>query len=187
MLPVAVVAQLAQLADPSVLVDLSGPVRAALSFLLVLTASVALLIRREGTVDQAIDRMAEGSPVAIVYGLMPFGLVVFLVGYLFSQIGRIGTGSQVIQSGGMLIASIAVSMLVGFGYLVVGAYLTQIEGSRRSWPGAVIGATLSAVPWLVLPVLPAAVVWFLGAAVGLGSQTRHWVHGARTVEAEMRS
>lgn len=170
--------------DPAVLLDASGPARAAASFLLVALFGAGLLARREALVHRAVDRTADGSPVAVVYGLMAFALVGFVGGYLLTQVGRVGVGGTTLLWAVIALVGAAVLVLAALGYTVVGTWLTQIEGARRPWPGVVVGAVLSALPWLVLPPLFAALAWFVLAAVGLGSSTRTWVHGERTVETE---
>jgi hypothetical protein len=171
-------------ADPSVLLDAPGPIRAATSFLLVSLFGAGLLARRGPTVERAVDRTVDGSPIGFVYGVLAFGLVAFVGGYVVSQAVRVGLGGTVLLPVVTVLLGVATLTLAGLGYTVVGTWLTEIEGSRRPWPGAVVGAVLSALPWLVLPPLPAAVVWIAVAAVGLGSPTRRWVHGERTVETE---
>ncbi|MFA1611708.1 hypothetical protein [Halobellus rubicundus] len=174
----------AQIGDPSALFGLSGPAYAGLSFVAVLVVGAGLLARRRAFVDRAIDRVASDSVVSILYGVVPFALVGFIGGYVLSQAARVGVGSAAMVQGWVLVVGLVGVGFAGLGYLVVGAYLTQIEGSRRPWHGAVVGSVLSAIPWLLLPTLPALLVWFLGASVGLGAPTRRWVHGARTVESE---
>ena len=170
-------------ADPSVLLGVPGPIRAAVSFLLVSLFGAVLLARRGVTVERAVDRTVDGSPIGFVYGVIAFGLVAFVGGYVVSQAVRVGLGGVVLPIVTVLLGG-ATLTLAGLGYTVVGTWLTGIEGSRRPWPGAVVGAVLSALPWLVLPPLPAAVVWIAVAAVGLGNTTRRWVHGERTVETK---
>jgi hypothetical protein len=179
------VAQPAQFGALPAIGELSGVVRGVIAFLLVLATEALLLSRRAAVVDRAIDRTANGSPSAVVYGVIAFGLVAFLGGYLFTQAGRLGVGGDAVRLAGGLLVGGAVLTLGSFGYLVVGTYLTEIESVRRPWVGAVIGASLSAVPWIVLSTLSALSVWVVVAAVGVGEETRNWVHGERTVESEV--
>jgi len=181
-----VVVAVAQLGDPSALLGLSGPAYAGLSFLLILAAAVGLLARRADAVDLAVDRATQGLPLAALYGIIPFAAVVFIGGYILSQSARVGVTNQALVwvLGTVVVAS--VMTLAGLGYLVIGAYLTELEGARRLWTGAALGAGLSALPWLVLPTVPALAAWVVVAAVGLGGTTQQWVHGERTVETEAR-
>ena len=172
----------AQVGDPSALLGLSAPVQATLSFLSILVVSVGLLSWRAGTVDEAVDRAIQGLPLAAIYGVIPFGVVLFVSGYVLSQTARVGVASQTLaQVLGMAVVA-AIAVLAALGYLVVGAYATELEGERRLW----VGAGLSALPWLVLPTLPALATWVVLAAIGLGGTTQTWVHGERTVETEAR-
>lgn len=180
------VAAAAQIGDPAAFLELSGPVYALLSFLSLLVVAAVLLQRRTETVDHAVDHATDGLPLAAVYGVIPFGLVVFGGGYVLSQTARAGVSSRVL---GWAVASIVVTailVLAALGYVVIGAYVTELEGERRLWTGAVVGAALGAIPWLLLPTQFALAVWVVVAAIGLGGTTQEWVHGERTVESEAR-
>lgn len=168
--------------DLSALLELSGPARGTLSFVIVLLVGVGLLARREAAVERAVDLTVDGSPLAVVYGIIAFGLLAFVGGYALTQAVELAPGTVVPQ---VLLALVGLAAVVlgGFGYAVLGTWLTEIEGHRRPWPGVVLGAVLSAIPWLVLPGVAAVMGWILLAAVGLGSVTRHWIHGERTVAA----
>lgn len=181
-----VVATVAQIGDPSALLDLSAPAYAGLSFLAILTAGVGLLARRADTVDLAVDHAIRGLPLAALYGIIPFAAVVFIGGYVLSQGARVGVANRALVwvLGAVVIACIVT--FAGLGYVVIGTYLTEVEGSRRPWTGTALGAGLSALPWIVLPTLPALATWVVVAAVGLGGTTQQWVHGERTVESEAR-
>jgi hypothetical protein len=174
----------AQIGDLSALFGLSGELYAVISFVAVLVSGVALLVGRGGFVERAVDRVIEGSALSVLYGVIPFFLVAFSGGYALSQFARAGVGGPLLARGWSLLVLVIGVGFVGLGYLLVGTYLTEIEGERRPWHGAVVGAVLSALPWLFLPTVPAAVVWVLGAAAGLGAPTQRWVHGERTVETE---
>lgn len=164
----------------------SGPLRGVLSALVVLALALAVLRLRGPTVDRAVDRTAEGSPVAVVYGLVAFGLVALVGGYGLSQVARVGVGAWVLRPAGVAVVGGALATLGAFGYLVLGVYLTDLVGGRSPLLGALCGAVVSALPWLVLPALPALGGWMLLAAVGLGAPARRYIHGERTVATETR-
>ena len=170
--------------DPSVLADLSPAGRALVSFVVVLVVAAGLLNWRAETVERAVERTADASPLAVAYGLVAFGLVAAITAYGLSQVARAGLDGRVVEVGVVVVVGGALSALGAFGYLVVGSLLTEFEGPRRPWIGAVVGAVLSAIPLLALPTLPALAVWTLVAAVGVGSPTRHYIHSERTVESE---
>ncbi|PSP78830.1 hypothetical protein BRC88_09935 [Halobacteriales archaeon QS_4_69_225] len=127
-----------------------------LSFALVLAAGGGLLARREEDVHRAVDLVTEGSPLTVVYGLVAFGLLAFVGTYAITQLGRLTTLAVLLQAS-LVAFGLAAVVLGGFGYLVVGTWLTEVE--------AVLG-------------------WVLLATVGLGNVTREWIHGERTVESE---
>lgn len=175
-----------QFGELAALAELSGVTLAAGSFVLVLAVSATLVNFRERTVDRAVDRTLAGSPLSVLYGLVGFGLVGLVGGYLLSQAARIGLGGPVLGVVAALVVGGALATLASFGYLVVGTVLTGFEGARRPWLGAVVGAVVSSLPWLLLPPLVALGAWTLVAAVGAGSPTRHYIHADRTVEREAR-
>lgn len=168
-----------------VLLDLPGPALGALSFALVLLVGTGLLIWRPGAVDRAVDLTVEGTPLSIIYGVIAFGMVAFVGGYLITQLGQVATSAALLQVSVGLVGLAAVA-LGGFGYAVFGTWLTQVEGDRRPWPGVALGAALSAAPWAVLPPLGAALAWILLAAVGLGNATQDWIHSDQPTESELR-
>ena len=165
-------------------VESSGPLRGVLSFFVMFVLALAVLRLRGPTVDRAVDRTADGSPVAVVYGVVAFGLVALVGGYGLSQVARVGIGAWVLQPAGIATVGGALATLGAFGYVVLGVYLTDLMGGRNPLLGALSGAVVSALPWLVLPPLPALGGWILLAAVGLGAPTRRYIHGERTVATE---
>ena len=179
----AAVTVVGQTADLSALLGLSGAARGVLSFVLVLAVGGGLLTRREEDVHRAVDLVTEGSPLTVVYGLVAFGLLAFVGAYAITQLGRLTTLAVLLQAS-LVALGLAAVALGGFGYLVVGTWLTEVDGARRPRSGAVIGAGLSPVPWVALPEFLAVLGWVLLATVGLGNVTREWIHGERTVESE---
>lgn len=175
-----------QLGDPATLTNLSGVTIAVGSFLVILVVGAILVNYRERSVNTAVDRTLASSPLAVLYGFIGFGLVGIVGAYLLSQAAQVGLGGPVLGVAAAIVVGGALVTLAGFGYLVVGTVLTGFEGARRPWLGAVVGAVLSSIPWLLLPPTIALAVWTLVAAVGAGSPTRHYIHSDRTVETEAR-
>lgn len=166
--------------------NLSAPVQSVLSFVVVLLVGAALLRWRGPTVDRAVDHTAEGSPVAVVYGVVALALLLIVVAYGLSQLAQLGAAGTVLRTVGEVVGAAALVTLSSFGYLVLGVYLTEVEGARRPLLGALVGAVLSALPWLVLSTLPALAAWALVSAVGLGSPARHYLRDDRVVATETR-
>ncbi|WP_143114373.1 hypothetical protein [Halopenitus persicus] len=167
--------------DPA-LVDPSSPVvRAVGSFLLVAAFGGGILVRRRDLLEQAIaDTMARPA-VAVLYGLVAYGLVAFAGLYANDLLTRLGLAGPPVGYLAAVVLVVGLSLLGGLGFLVVGTIVTDLFGGRRARSGLVVGAALSAVGWLLLPGPGAAVVWIAVASVGVGGLTRTWVHSSRTV------
>lgn len=152
-------------------------------FAVVLAIGTVLVARYDARVDRAVDQTADWSPLAVLYGLFAFVLVSVIALYVITQVARLNVvGAPLLAI--TAVGAGSVTILATFGYVVLGTWLTEIEGARRPWPGAVVGAVLGAVPWLVLPTMPALAVCALVAAVGLGSPTRNWVHASHAVDTD---
>jgi hypothetical protein len=180
---VTAVGVVGQTGELSPLYDVPAPVRAAISFVLVLAVGAGLLCFRERAVHRAVDLTIKGTPLAVVYGGIAFGLLAFVGGYAIAQMGRVTTDLVFLRAS-LVALGLAGVALGGFGYLVGGIWVTEVEGDRRPWVGAAVGAGISAVPFMVPTLFVAVLGWLLLAAFGLGNVTREWIHGDRTVEAE---
>lgn len=166
--------------------DPSTPViRAAVSFLLVVAFGGGIIVRRRDLVDRAIEDTMARPAAAVPYGLAAYGLAAFAGLYANDLLTRVGLAGPPM---GYLAAAVLVaglSFLGGLGFLVVGTIVTDLFGGRRTRSGLLVGATLSAVGWLVLPTVGAALVWVAIASVGVGGRTRTWIHSSRTVPADI--
>lgn len=173
-----------QSVDPSVLLDVPGSYRAAGSFVLVLLTGALVLYKYERFVDRSIDASMEKPHLSVVYGFIAFGLVVFMGLLVLSQLTQLGITAPAVSYAGLALVGVALFLLAGLGYAVVGARLTELWGPRRAWNGLVFGAALSAVGWLLLPVIAGAVAWVAGASFGIGGPVRGWIHEEQSVEVE---
>lgn len=171
----------AQPVGPSVVVDAPEEARAVASFLLVVAFGAALLYRYDGAVDRSVEAFLERPLAAVVYGVMAYVLVAFVGAYAFSQLARLGVDLVPVV---VVVGAVTVA-LAGFGFAVVGTGVTDVLGARRPWKGLVVGGVISAVGWLLLPLLAAFVTWAVIAAVGIGGAARRWVHDERSVESEV--
>jgi len=174
----------AQPLSPTVVTDLSGPVRALGSFALVLLFGGALLVRYGEFVDESLDALIDSPYAAVPYGLMAYGVVVLVGLYGISQLGRVGVANTVLGQLGVVAILTVVVVLTALGFLVVGTLLTDLSGRRRPTRGLVLGAVLSAVGWVALPFAGGLAIWVVVAAFGIGGTTRRWFHAERTVETE---
>jgi len=170
--------------DPSAVVELPGPARALGSFLLVLLFGGLLRYRYGGFVDRSVDASMERPGVAVIYGLMAFGFVAFAGAYASSQLSQLPVGSVALATVAVTIAGLAVLLLAGLGFAVVGTLVTDVRGRRRPWHGLVLGAAISAAGWLLLPLLGGVLAWVLVASFGVGGPTREWFHSNRRAESD---
>ncbi|MEF8841186.1 MAG: hypothetical protein V5A62_06115 [Haloarculaceae archaeon] len=176
--------QSVQPVDPAILAEAPGMAWAAASFALVLLFGGGLLYRYGSFVDRSVDASMDRPYVAVAYGVMAFGLVAFVGGYAASQLTRVGvggTGLLLVVVGGVVLVALVLGAL---GFLVVGTLVTDVQGRRRPWHGLVLGAALSAVGWLLLPLVGGGLAWVLLAAFGIGGPTRLWFHTPRRVDPE---
>jgi len=170
--------------DPTTVGELPPVVRAAGSFVLVLVFGVGILVRFQRFVEGSIDTSMARPHVSAVYGLIGYGIVGFIGFVGLTQLTYVGLTGGPIAFGIVGLLAVAILVLAGLGYTVVGAGLVQLLGERQPWNGLVVGAVLSGVAWLVLPPVAALLVWLLVPAVGIGGPVREWVHAERTVASE---
>jgi hypothetical protein len=170
--------------EPSILAELSGVARAGGSFGLVLFSGALVLARYGRFVDGAVEASMARPHVSLVYGCMAYGFVVFAGGLGLTQLGQVGLTAPAVLLAVGAVVSVALVVFSGLGYAVVGTWLTGLYGPRQRWNGLVFGAVLSSVGWLVLPLVPGALVWVAGGALGLGGPVRAWVHDERAVETD---
>lgn len=164
--------------------DAPGVVRAVGSVAAVGLLGGAILARRGGFVDRAVDDTMDRPAVAIVYGLFAYVFVVFAGLYVNNVLSQVGAADT--PAGGLVVGVLGggVALLGSLGFLVVGTLLTDLYGARSRRRGLLVGAGLSGIAWLALPVAAAFVAWVLVAAFGVGGPTRTWVHSSRSVASE---
>jgi hypothetical protein len=166
----------AQSVDPVAAFRSSAPVRVVVAFLLVLLVGGLLLSRDEAFVDRAVDASMANPLVSLVYGVFAQGGIVFLGGYVWSQIARIGSAGALAGRVGAAFILLFSLALAGLGLTVVGAGITEAAGDRQLWPGLAIGATIGAAAWLAPTLASGLVVWVLLVGLGVGGPTRNWIH-----------
>ena len=172
----------AQSLEPVALTEAPGVAWATASFALVLLFGGVLLYRDDGFVERSVDASLERPGVAVVYGLMAFGFLLFAGGYASSQLARLGSSGDALSMAALGVAGVAALVLAALGYLVLGTLITDLRGARRPWHGLLLGAGISAVGWLVLPLLGGLATFVLLAAFGVGGPTRRWFHTPRRIE-----
>lgn len=176
----------AQLSDPRSLSEVPGVVLAVASVAVVLVFGGVAIHRYGDRVDRSVDSLIDRPGVAVAYGLIAYLLVLFGGLFAFSQLGRFGLANSLLTPvwGVGLVGAIAA--VTGYGFVVVGTLLTDMQGQRRPEYGLVVGALLSGVGWVVLPFLGGLAVWAIVAAFGIGGSMRKWLHSEHTVEAKVQ-
>ncbi|EMA08817.1 hypothetical protein SAMN05443574_12018 [Haloarcula vallismortis] len=171
--------------EPALAADLSRPLRALVSFILVLVSGAVILQLRRGSVDDAIDAISDSPATAVVYGIAGYVILAIVGLYGATTLAGLSVASGILVRIVILIGSAFVLGLTSFGFLVVGTLLNDVFGNRRPSRGLLIGATLSAVTWLLFPPAGSIASSLAIAAFGIGGSVRVWIHSERTVETEV--
>lgn len=176
-----VVGQLA----PGVRSELSRPIRGLASFVLVLVAGAVVLRLRQGYVDESINAILASPMTAVLYGIAGYVIVGIVGLYGATTLARLSVAGGVFVRIAILVSSAFVLVLTSFGFLVVGTLFTDILSNRQPALGLLIGASLSAVLWVLLSPAGSIVSSLAIAAFGIGGAARLWIHSERTVETEL--
>jgi len=174
----------AQSLDPTMVTDAPPHVRALGSVVLVGLCGGLVLALRRTLVDRAVDDTMGDPFRAVFYGLGAYVFACFLGLFASTFLLQLGVGRTPLGAVVTVALLGGVALLSGLGYAVFGTLLTDLYGVRRPWAGLLVGSAISAVCWLVAPVLPAFAAWVLVAAFGVGGPARTWVHSERTVASE---
>lgn len=171
--------------EPALAADLSRPLRALVSFILVLVSGAVILQLRRGSVDDAIDAISDSPATAVVYGIAGYVILAIVGLYGATTLAGLSVAGGILVRIVILIGSAFVLGLTSFGFLVVGTLLNDVFGNRRPSRGLLIGAVLSAVTWLLFPPAGSIASSLAIAAFGIGGSVRVWIHSERTVETEV--
>jgi hypothetical protein len=177
----------AQSLDPTVMTDAPPYVRALGSAALVGLCGGLVLGLRGSLVDRGVDDTMADPTRTVFYGVGAYVFACFLGLFGSTLMLQFGVGGTPLGAFVWVVLVGGVALLSGLGYAVLGTVLTDLYGTRRPLGGLLVGSAISAVPWLVAPILPAAAAWVLVAAVGVGGRARTWVHAERTVASERAS
>lgn len=169
-----------QAVDPTIVAETSGLTRAVLSFFLTVFFGGAVIYRYGDRLDDAVDASIDNPLLSVVYGIIAYGGVVFLFGYAYSQLARVG-----VETGAIAVVAIPafgglVLLLGGAGFAVVGAWLASIADFRDPQTGLVAVSIAGGLGWLLLPDAFAVLTWLGIAAVGIGGPVRRWFHAEST-------
>ena len=162
--------------DLSVVASIPMVVRAILSFALTVLFGGIAIYRYGDRIDPAVEASRTNPFLAVVYGLIAYGLVTFFVVYAYSELARLGLVSPGLLALGVAVLAVLLLSLGGFGFVVVGAWVSGLLWRRDLWYGLLGVGAVGASVWLFLPFVLAVVVWLSIAAVGNGGLTRKWIH-----------
>jgi hypothetical protein len=166
---------------PSTVGQLPATYLAAGSFLLVLGFGTVVLWRSQRFVEHGIDTSMTQPHMSVVYGLIAYGLVLFGGFLLLMQLSFVGVTDPSFRLVVFGLVAVGILALAGPGYAIVGTKLLDMLSGRQPWNGLALGAVLSAISWLLLPLQLAALLWLLVAALGIGGPVREWLHDERGV------
>lgn len=159
------------------LLDVSGPVRASVAFVLVLLVGGGILLRYERLVDRSIDATLARPLASLGYGVAAHLVVGFAAFYLSSQLALLTVAGQNVGGIGVLVGAVLVLLTGGLGFTVVGAAIVDVWGGRNNWSGLVLGALIAGVVAVFDPLL-AGVGWVAIVSIGIGGLARKWLHAS---------
>ncbi len=160
--------------DPTAIEATPRSVLAAATLISTVFFGGFIMYRYGGRLDAGIDASMERPLLSVVYGIVSYSIVVFVVGYAYSQLLRVGvvsTAVSLLLTG--MFAAIVLS-ISGAGFVITGTWLTRAIGVGDPWLGLIGLGIVSAIAWLVLPLAIGLAVWGAIAAVGVGGPARLW-------------
>lgn len=164
-------------ADPGVIFDAPGPVRAVVAFALVLLLGGGLLWRYEAFVDRSIDATMSRPLSSIGYGVAAHLVIAFGAFYLTSQFAKLDVAGVNAGGIGVLVGALLVLLAAALGFTVVGATVGGLWGAGSNWPGLALGALMAGGAAVLDPLL-AGVVWIAIVSAGIGGPVRKWLHAS---------
>lgn len=167
------------------LTDAPPAVRATAAFLLSTLFGGLVLYRYGNRLPAAVEVSMANPLVSLVYGFAAYGLLVFIAGYAYSQIARVGVAGRTVSLVGGAVIGVALFALGGVGFAVVGGWVADTAGLRDAWFGLVATGLFAAAAVFVFPFALGSLAWFAVAAVGLGGPVKRWIH-ADTADRKRR-
>ena len=164
-----------QVTDPTMLLDLPGPVRAGAALAGVLVAGGVLIWRAETFLDRSIRASMAHPLVSLAYGVAANAVIAFGAVYLTSQLARLSAFGQSAGLLGLALTLFAVFLTGALGLTVVGSTVVELAWARNHWAGLFIGAIVAAVAGLLEPLV-GGLLLFVIVSMGIGGPARAWLH-----------
>jgi hypothetical protein len=171
---------IAQMADPSGLIELPGLVRGPLAFLAVLAFGAAVLWRFDGVVDRSIDASIERPLSSLAYGIGAHATLAFAGVYLTSQFTQLTLSGRSLGPIGIWLGFVLLAFAAGLGFTVVGSAVLELRWDRPRWYGLVVGALIAGFAGLVTPLV-GGLIWLIIVSTGIGGPVRSWIHASEDV------
>ncbi|WP_138006765.1 hypothetical protein [Halalkalirubrum salinum] len=160
--------------DPTAIEATPRSVLAAATLVSTVLFGGFIMYRYGGRLDAGIDASMERPLLSVVYGIVSYSIVVFVVGYAYSQLLRIGVTSMAVSLLLTGVFAVIVLSISGAGFVVTGTWLTRAVGIGDPWLGLIGLGIVSAIAWLVLPLAIGLAVWGGISAIGVGGPARLW-------------
>lgn len=162
--------------DLQTVADSPASVRAVVAFLGSTFFGGLVLYRYGDRVPGAVEASTANPLVSVVYGFIAYGLVGFAIGYVYSQVARIGISARIYGVVLVILLGAAFFSLGGLGFVIVGQWAADAAGLGDPWLGLVGVGLFGAAAVLAFPLAVGALVWLGIAAVGIGGPVKRWIH-----------
>lgn len=171
-----------QAVDPTVIGDLSAPVRGLAAFLLVATLGGLMLWRYGSFVDRSLEASMARPLSSLVYGVAAHAVIVFGGVYLTNQLAQVQVQGQNAGAVGVLLGLLFVLLAASLGFIVVGTTVVSVAGEQRHWYGLLVGAGIAGVAGFLGSIV-GGILWFVVVSMGIGGPARRWLHADEVADA----
>lgn len=161
----------------SAIVDVPGPVRGAVAFVLVFLLGAALVRRFGPFLDRSVDASMERPLASLGYGAAAHAVIAFAGVYLADQLAGVPTAEWNAGVVGVVAGLLVVLLASALGFTVVGSAAAALWLDGRPWTGPLVGAALAGGSAAVEPLV-GGLVWFVVVSTGIGGAVRRWIHAS---------
>ena len=166
-----------QAVDATVIVDVPGPVRGTVAFVLMLLVGGAIAWRFAPFLDSCVDASIERPLASVGYGVAAHAVIAFAGVYLSTQLAGAPRSEWNAGVLGIFAGLFLVLVASALGFTVVGATIAVIWLDGPEWATPVVGALLAGGSAAVDPLV-GGLVWFVVVSTGIGGAVRRWIHAS---------